>query len=75
MPAASNGQVPPLTRRETEIARLVSRGLSNKEIASTLVISPRTAEGHVEHILDKLGFSSRTQIATWLNEQTRNGKA
>jgi len=73
--AASNGQVPPLTRRETEIARLVSRGLSNKEIASTLVISPRTAEGHVEHILDKLGFSSRTQIATWLNEQTRNGKA
>jgi len=58
----------PLTRREQEIARLVATGLTNREIASQLVISDRTAEGHVEHILTKLGFRSRTQIAAWLLE-------
>ncbi|MCO5997374.1 ATP-binding protein [Actinoallomurus rhizosphaericola] len=55
-----------LTPREREIAELVAQGLSNKEIANTLVIAQRTAEGHVEHILRKLGFTSRAQIAaTW----------
>jgi len=39
------------------------------EIADTLVISPRTAEAHVEHILAKLGFTSRTQVAAWVGEQ------
>ncbi|MBP2707125.1 AAA family ATPase [Microbispora sp. RL4-1S] len=55
----------PLTAREQEIAELIAQGLSNKEISSTLVIAQRTTEGHVEHILAKLGFSSRTQIAAW----------
>ncbi len=55
-----------LTRREQEIADLVAQGLSNKAIAATLVISQRTAEGHVEHILTKLGFTSRAQIASWI---------
>ncbi|KAA1428660.1 ATP-binding protein [Nocardioides antri] len=59
----------PLTRREQEIAGLVAKGLTNREIASQLVISDRTAEGHVEHILTKLGFRSRTQIAAWVMEQ------
>ncbi|WP_246089912.1 ATP-binding protein [Nonomuraea deserti] len=59
----------PLTRRETEIARLVAQGMSNKEIAAALVIGQRTAEGHVEHILSKLGFNSRTQIAVWARER------
>jgi len=54
-----------LTRRELQIADLVARGMSNKEIAAALVISQRTAEGHIEHILTKLGFTSRTQIAAW----------
>lgn len=58
----------PLTPRETEIAKLVARGLSNKDIAATLVIAQRTAEGHVEHILSKLGFTSRTQIAALIAE-------
>ncbi len=58
-----------LTPREREIAELVSQGLSNKEIAARLVISPRTAEGHVEHILAKLNLSSRAQIAVWGAEQ------
>jgi DNA-binding NarL/FixJ family response regulator len=59
----------PLTHREQEIAELVAKGLTNREIASQLVISDRTAEGHVEHILTKLGFRSRGQIGAWLMEQ------
>ena len=54
-----------LTRRERQVAELIAEGLSNKQIATKLVIAPRTAEGHVERILTKLGFTSRTQIATW----------
>jgi non-specific serine/threonine protein kinase len=56
---------PPLTRRETEVAQLVAEGLSNREIAGRLVISPRTAEVHVERILVKLGFRSRSQVGPW----------
>ncbi|MGW4962940.1 LuxR C-terminal-related transcriptional regulator [Nonomuraea sp. NPDC004186] len=51
-----------LTRREREIADLVAKGLSNKQIAETLVIAQRTAECHVENVLRKLNFSSRSQI-------------
>ncbi|MBN6050950.1 tetratricopeptide repeat protein [Nonomuraea sp. RK-328] len=61
----------PLTQREMEIARLVARGMSNKAIAASLVIAQRTAEGHVENILSKLGFSSRVQIAAWVGRQER----
>jgi pyruvate/2-oxoglutarate dehydrogenase complex dihydrolipoamide acyltransferase (E2) component len=64
----------PLTRREREIAELITRGLSNKEIAGTLVISQRTAEGHVEHILTKLGFTSRAQIAAWVAERRASSR-
>ncbi|MCW8380761.1 ATP-binding protein [Streptomyces justiciae] len=52
-----------LTRREREVAALVAGGLTNREIAERLVISKRTADTHVEHILAKLGVSSRAQIA------------
>ena len=55
----------PLTPREHEIVRLIAQGLSNREIASELVISPATAARHVANILAKLGFSSRTQVASW----------
>jgi predicted ATPase/DNA-binding CsgD family transcriptional regulator len=58
-----------LTRREHEIAELVARSMSNKDIAATLVISPRTVETHVENILAKLGFTTRAQVAPWLTEQ------
>lgn len=66
--AAKPGRTGQLTRREHEIAVLVGDGLSNREIAGRLVISQRTAETHVEHILSKLGFSSRTQVARWVAE-------
>jgi predicted ATPase/DNA-binding CsgD family transcriptional regulator len=59
-----------LTGREREIVPLLADGLSNREIAARLVISPRTVDGHVERILAKLGFSTRTQVAVWV---ARNG--
>ncbi|WP_137725332.1 ATP-binding protein [Prescottella subtropica] len=59
---------PALTRRERQVADLVAQGMTNRAIAETLVISPRTAEGHVERVLAKLGFGSRTQIAAWVVE-------
>jgi predicted ATPase/DNA-binding CsgD family transcriptional regulator len=55
----------PLTPREHEIVLLITQGLSNKEIADELVISPATAARHVANILAKLGFTSRTQVASW----------
>ncbi|WP_433787670.1 ATP-binding protein [Actinomycetospora sp. CA-101289] len=54
-----------LTSREAEVAALVADGLTNRRIASRLGISERTAETHVQHILTKLGFTSRSQIAGW----------
>jgi DNA-binding NarL/FixJ family response regulator len=50
------------------VAALIARGLSNKQIARQLVITDRTVASHVEHILDKLGFASRTQIGIWAVE-------
>ena len=48
-----------LTTREVDVLRLVSRGLSSKEIAAQLVISPKTARNHIEHIYTKIGASNR----------------
>jgi len=55
----------PLTKREHEIVLLIAQGLSNRQIADELVISPATAARHVANILAKLGFTSRTQVASW----------
>jgi predicted ATPase/DNA-binding CsgD family transcriptional regulator len=60
-----------LTAREREVAALVSEGLSNREIAERLVISKRTTDSHVEHILTKLGFTSRAQISALVARETR----
>ncbi|WP_196777833.1 ATP-binding protein [Lentzea aerocolonigenes] len=56
-----------LSSREHEVARLVTDGLTNRQIARQLVISERTAQNHVQHILTKLGFSTRSQIAAWMS--------
>ena len=56
---------PELTVRQREVAELVARGLTNREIAGRLGIEERSAEGHVERIRDRLGFRSRAQIAAW----------
>jgi predicted ATPase/class 3 adenylate cyclase/DNA-binding CsgD family transcriptional regulator len=61
-------RLPPLTPREQEVAALIAQGLTNREIASRLVIAERTAEGHVQSIFNKLGFNARAQIAAWAVE-------
>lgn len=58
-----------LTPREREVARFLSQGKSNREIAEGLVLSERTVESHVGNILIKLGFDSRAQIAVWAVEK------
>jgi ATP/maltotriose-dependent transcriptional regulator MalT len=58
-----------LTAREREVAILIARGKSNRDIANELVISDKTTERHVANILLKLGFRSRTEVAAWLVEK------
>lgn len=55
-----------LTPREREVAVLIAQGKSNPEIAVELVVSERTVTTHVSNIFSKLGFTSRTQIASWV---------
>jgi predicted ATPase/DNA-binding CsgD family transcriptional regulator len=55
-----------LGKREAEVAQLVAEGLSNKQIGARLFISERTVDSHVRGILNKLGFNSRAQIASWI---------
>ena len=57
-----------LTPRERDVASLVAQGLTNRQIAASLVVAERTAETHVQNILNKLGFDSRAQIAAWAVE-------
>lgn len=72
----SRGQAPaeagplawPLSPREREVALLIAQGRSNREIAEALVITERTAEAHVTHVLAKLGLRSRAQAAVWVME-------
>jgi DNA-binding CsgD family transcriptional regulator len=65
----------PLSAREMEVARLVADGLSNPAIARRLYLSRPTVASHVAHILTKLGFASRAQIAAWIAGQDRAGPA
>jgi DNA-binding CsgD family transcriptional regulator/tetratricopeptide (TPR) repeat protein len=67
-PREEGGATDLLTPREREVARLLATGRSNREIADTLVISEATVEVHVKHILSKLGFRSRSQVAAWVVE-------
>jgi len=63
----------PLTARETQVALLIADGRTNSEIAGHLKMASRTADAHVEHIRNKLGLRTRSQIAVWAHE--RLGKA
>ena len=62
---------PGLTPRETEVARHIAAGATNREIATALAISPKTVAAHVEHILAKLQANRRTQIASWAHGNDR----
>lgn len=59
----------PLSQREREVAVLIGRGLSNREIADTLSISIATVERHADNIFNKLGVCSRSSVAVWAAEQ------
>ena len=63
-PPGTHGDV--LTKRQYEVAALIAEGMTDRQIAEQLVISPRTAESHVEQILARLDFRSRAEIAAWV---------
>ena len=65
-PSGDVSTASPLGRRQVDVAQLVADGLSNKQIGVRLFISERTVESHVRNILNKLGFSTRAQIAAWV---------
>jgi non-specific serine/threonine protein kinase len=54
-----------LTRREQEVAALVARGMTNRQVAAQLLVAPRTIETHLEHIFAKLGVQTRAEVAAW----------
>jgi DNA-binding CsgD family transcriptional regulator len=58
-----------LTSREHEVAALIARGLTNRQIAAELVITEGTAANHVKHILARLGLDTRVQVAAWAIER------
>ncbi len=66
---SSTVHTPALTRRERQVASLVTQGLTNRQIASELVIGERTVETHVRNLLKKLGLSSRDQVTFRMSEQ------
>jgi predicted ATPase/DNA-binding CsgD family transcriptional regulator len=66
-PVTSPGS--PLTGREKQVAALIAEGLTNSQVAARLKIAGRTADAHVEHIRNKLGLRSRSQIAIWAHDR------
>jgi DNA-binding NarL/FixJ family response regulator len=65
----TSASVVKLTRREEEVADLVARGFSNATVARQLSLSPAPVARHLSNILEKLGFSSRVEIAAWVVER------
>jgi DNA-binding NarL/FixJ family response regulator len=68
-PAAAGGAAPKLTERETEVLRLVAKGLSYRQIAERLVLSHRTVQNHVQNTLGKLHLHNRVELTRYAIEQ------
>ena len=64
----SPADLPALTKRERDVARLIAKGLTNKAIAGELVLSPRTVDGHIARLFAKIGVTTRAQAAVWMSE-------
>jgi DNA-binding NarL/FixJ family response regulator len=71
----SDGVRSRLTRRETEVLGLLAQGMTQRQIAARLVISPRTVGTHIEHVLRKLGVNSRTQAVALVFREDGKGIA
>ncbi len=71
--AVAESRSQPLTQREQDVATLLADGLTNRQIADRLVITERIVAAHIEHILNKLGFASRHQVAIWAVEHDLSG--
>ncbi|MBP2325152.1 DNA-binding CsgD family transcriptional regulator/tetratricopeptide (TPR) repeat protein [Kibdelosporangium banguiense] len=67
---AASRSANPLSPRESEVAMMIGDAMSNRQIAERLVLSERTVESHVRSILAKLGYTTRTEIATWSVRET-----
>jgi DNA-binding NarL/FixJ family response regulator len=67
-PVSDDGLIEPLSEREVEVLRLLAHGMTNKDIAQTLILSVRTIEAHLRNIFGKLGVRSRTEAALWAVE-------
>jgi DNA-binding CsgD family transcriptional regulator len=72
--ATLKGGRSPLTDRELEVAALVAEGLTNKEVATSLRLSVRTAENHVLNVMNKLGLDNRAQVAAWFTRTRATGE-
>jgi DNA-binding NarL/FixJ family response regulator len=66
---AASDRAASLTPRQLEVAVLVAQGLTNRQIATRLVVTERAVAAHIERILNRLGVGSRTQIAVWVSER------
>ena len=64
---AREGRDDTLTPREREVAGLIARGYTNRQIADALIVTPGTVANHVAHILTKLGVANRTQVAAYMS--------
>ena len=74
-PSACPPEYKRLSAREREVAELVSLGHTNRQIADRLYITRRTTENHMQHIFEKLGLSSRAQLAVWVVLRGRETRA
>jgi predicted ATPase/DNA-binding CsgD family transcriptional regulator len=68
-PSRAESAADPLTARERQVAALIARGLTSREIAAELIVSERTVDAHADHIRSKLGVRSRAEIAAWIARQ------
>jgi DNA-binding CsgD family transcriptional regulator len=66
---STSGRRSGLTRREREVAALVARGMTNRQVAGQLFVAPRTIETHLEHIFAKLSVQTRAEVAAWAARQ------